>query len=68
MILFLWQGVLRIHVNRAKDLPRNDQTDSIDPYCVIQVGATVRKTGVIQKTDLPMWNESFEVCSAGVRG
>ena len=54
MILFLWQGVLRIHVNRAKDLPRNDQTDSIDPYCVIQVGA-------------PMWNESFEGCSAVVR-
>lgn len=48
-------------MNRAKDLPHNDQVDLIDPYCVIQVGATVCKTGVIQKTDLPMWNESFEV-------
>ncbi|KAF6025100.1 ESYT3 [Bugula neritina] len=54
------QGVLRMHINRAKDLPRNDQTDSIDPYCVVQVGATRCQTGVIQKTDNPMWNESFE--------
>lgn len=52
---------MRIHVNRAKDLPKNDQTDSIDPFCVIQVGATRFKSGVIQKTDHPMWNESFEV-------
>ncbi|XP_067933466.1 extended synaptotagmin-2-A-like isoform X3 [Watersipora subatra] len=54
------QGVLRVHVNRAKDLPKTSQTDSIDPYCVIQVGACRHQTGVIQRTDHPMWNESFE--------
>lgn len=48
-------------MNRAKDLPYPEGRDDIEPYCMVQIGATRYKTGVIQKTNQPIWNDTFEV-------
>ena len=43
----------------AANLPATDDNGSSDPYCLIKVGRTVKKTSVQFKDVNPKWNEEF---------
>lgn len=60
------EGVLRVHVIKAKNLLAKDKNifgpDLSDPYVVVQVGRNFKhKTAVVSENINPEWNESFDV-------
>jgi C2 domain len=55
------QGMLRVDVLDAADLPSADRNGFSDPYCKFKLnGKEVFKTKVQKKTLHPSWNEYFE--------
>ena len=56
------QGRLRVTVVEAAKLADKDKTDFNDPYVEIYIDAKKKqKTGTINNTERPVWNETFEL-------
>lgn len=46
-----------VRVIEAKNLPKKDLFGKSDPYCIVKVGGTSKKTKIIKKTLDPYWWE-----------
>merc|ERR1711970_539752 len=57
---FQWSAKLKITIVEAIGLLPKDNNGSSDPYCLVQVGRTVKKTTTKKKTLSPTWNEPFD--------
>ena len=56
------QGRLRVTVVEAAKLADKDKTDFNDPYVEVYIDAKKKqKTGTINNTERPVWNETFEL-------
>lgn len=62
--VFMFQGVLRIHVAEARDLIKQDITllgGKSDPYVVVTIGAQQFRTRTIHDNLNPVWDYWCEV-------
>lgn len=61
------KGVVRVRLLEAKDLMAKDTfmmglvKGKSDPYAILRVGNSQRKSKTIKKTLNPYWNEIYEV-------
>ena len=56
------QGRLRVTVVEAAKLADKDKTDFNDPYVEVYIDEKKKqKTGTINNTERPVWNETFEL-------
>lgn len=66
LLLFIFEGVLRIHVVEAKHLMKKDigmlGKGKSDPYAIINIGAQEFRTKTIDNTVNPKWDFWCEVC------
>lgn len=67
LLLSPLQGVVRVYLIEAKDLPSKDKyikgmiEGKSDPYAVVRVGTQVFTSKVIDDNLNPKWNEMYEV-------
>ncbi|XP_018625716.1 FT-interacting protein 3-like [Nicotiana tomentosiformis] len=50
---------LYVRVVKARDLPTNELTGSLDPYVEVRLGDNTYKTRHFEKTSNPEWNQTF---------
>jgi hypothetical protein len=61
-------GTVTITIVEAKHLPKMDTHTLCDPFAVITLGSTTRKTKVIRKTYSPEWSETFVITYNDTQG
>jgi Ca2+-dependent lipid-binding protein len=54
-------GILHIKLVEGKHLPAADMNGKSDPYCILVSGDIEKKSGIIEKTLDPVWNEYMEL-------
>ncbi len=52
--------VLRVQVQKARNLAPKDKSGTSDPYLVLTMGEAKEATSVVTKTLHPEWNQTFE--------
>ncbi len=52
--------VLRVQVQKARNLAPKDKSGTSDPYLVLTLGESKEATSVVSKTLNPEWNQTFE--------
>ncbi|KNC55273.1 C2 domain-containing protein [Thecamonas trahens ATCC 50062] len=55
-----WTGLTRIQVVEAKKVPKGDAFSKSDARCVIAIQDQERRTNVVDNTEAPTWNETFD--------
>ena len=63
----LEQGALKVTVVRGVGLLAADKGGTSDPYVVVQLGKTKKRSKVIKKTLDPEWNEALTFDGIGMR-
>ena len=53
------QGTISITLVEAKHLPKMDLHTKCDPFVIVKLGDTSKKSKVIKKTYNPKWDQSF---------
>ena len=54
------EGIMRLHVVGAVNLPGADWGGGVDPYIEIRVGAQCFKTKTVRNSKCPVWNETHD--------
>lgn len=57
---FSWSAKIRLTIVEARGLMPKDNNGLSDPYCLVQVGKNIKRTGTRKRTLAPIWNENFE--------
>ncbi|KAK5170232.1 phosphatidylserine decarboxylase [Saxophila tyrrhenica] len=52
--------VLRVQVQKARNLAPKDKSGTSDPYLILTLGESKEATSVVSKTLNPEWNQTFE--------
>jgi len=53
-------GILRVRIDKAKNLLSADSNGLSDPYVIVKLGSETKKTAVKYKTLNPVWGEMIE--------
>lgn len=54
---------LLVSIVEARQLASKDRNGLSDPYCVLTMGKTIKKTKVIKANLNPRWDEQFVLCA-----
>lgn len=52
-------AVLTVYVDSASALPQARTQSKPDPYLLLSVGKVTEQTGVLKRTDVPVWEQGF---------
>ena len=57
---FSWSAKIRLQIVEARGIMPKDNNGLSDPYCLVQVGKNIKRTGTRKRTLAPTWNEHFD--------